>query len=115
MKKKKKKRVDSGVKYDPLITGTIQAPMIVAYCVYLPDGERRILLWPPGATLTYAHDHFKRTHPELPEFRIGVLGVGEYLVDAVDHGWIPDARSVDQDGLIVVDFTDPVIKEEPRC
>lgn len=101
-------RLDSDTKYDPLLTGTIHAPAVAAYRLYLPDGETRILLWAPGTTLKEVHAHIKAVHPEFAEFRVGVLGIGEYLVDAVDHGWIPDARTVDQDGFIVLDSRDEV-------
>lgn len=103
MKKKKKRR-----KYDPFTMRPIEPSLLTAYRLYLPDGETRILLWPPGASIREAHAHVKRVHPEFPAFRLGVVGVGEFIVDQIDHAWIPDPRTLDQDGCVVVRRSDQV-------
>ncbi len=86
-------------KYDPLLEKPIATSPLTAFSI-ITSKERYIQLWSYGATITDAREHFLRVHPECPVFTIGMLGVGEFLVDAVEHAWIPDSRCLDQDGYL---------------
>jgi hypothetical protein len=90
-------------KYDPPVSKPIEPSQLGAYRIITKDGTFYLELWPYGATIRDVRAHFKRIHPEHKRFKVGVIGVGEFIVDSIEHAWIPDARMIDQRGRLVVE------------
>ena len=65
-----------------------------AWVIEIPDEPRRIAIWSEDATIEDVHDSCKA---RFVHFRIGQLGVGEYVIARTDHSYMDDARFVDQD------------------
>lgn len=86
--------------YDALMQGPIATGPLAVFVIYLPSGERILQTWAHSASILAVVEHFKRIHPEHPRFDVGIVGVGEFLVDAVEHAFLPDSRVVDERGYV---------------